>query len=776
LWLAFRTWQVDARESRPIWMALGVFLAAAAAPRRSLRLFPSAFHAVGWCVLALAGLDLLGILPQGLFGAWRNGTIGFLGHQRLSGTFPHPNLLAFFLLAQWFNGFWILRSRRLSGRSGWPVHLFSLLTILALSLTLSRSVLFGGAAIVVLAAHRMARRGVQVSPARFDYVAAAVAALVLGLVANHEAWFGRFNQLGDISHQAKQNLAAPTDSVVSTSEDGPSSALPRASLDELNRMSRVEMWRDGLALFESTPLAGLGVGGFYRHGRGHLHAHNILIEVAVSGGAVALLLAAATLFLVFFRVRKFRWWHILVILPLVTGFFDCFLFFNYPLLLTVFALGIAARRDDSVEPVPVSARLVLDDPFLRFLPRTQQHGRAVTLCAFLGFTILMAISTPMPPADFYAYYAATQYTQATGDMPYLAWPSRFEVPASHPLGAYALALHGTLPVRFFYPPTALLLFSPLAWIPQVQVAAFSWFAVQIVLLLLLALGASRLAGYRGLHWLVLLAVLSHSPVSSSILYGQVSLPLATLAVWVWLLHRDGHSIGAGLLLSLGVALKVFPLLWLGFLLIRPRGWARFLGGCLFGTAVLTGLSLSVYGADLWRAFHFWVLGPLTTYSPSESISVRGLVFLLGSSNGTPLHWVLLIALTAFFAWGSRIHRRRGGSPDILAVGIVALSVLASPVAWYHYACLATGFLAAFAGRIDREGLTPLALVSIGLLLVTGLEFTGVALPQAALRASMGFVVLVLLPWLLMYLGSPRRVLWNPFIRQEEMTYESPKTT
>jgi len=149
---------------------------------------------------------------------------------------------------------------------------------------------------------------------------------------------------------------------------------------------------------------------------------------------------------------------------------------------------------------------------------------------------------------------------------------------------------------------------------------------------------------------------------------------------------------------------------------------------------------------------------------------------LGFAPGdTQLNWAVLVGLGVLFGVGGWKYRREGGSPDILAAGIVALSVLASPVAWYHYACLVTGFLAAFAGRLRPDGATPLAKLSIGLLFVTGLEFTGRALPQATVRASLGFVLIVLLPWLLLWLEGPDRVSWRPFPIREESIHESAKT-
>lgn len=144
---------------------------------------------------------------------------------------------------------------------------------------------------------------------------------------------------------------------------------------------------------------------------------------------------------------------------------------------------------------------------------------------------------------------------------------------------------------YYYPPTAALLLAPAGPLPYAEVAVgFRWVSlIALVGAAAAVMGAVPVrdpvvaaAGVGGLAT----ALVSLRLVRGSLLAGQtgpVVVGLTAAALWAVGRRRDR---GAGALLAVGVALKLFPALVLPALVRRPRVWLAF-GGVLLGLVGLT---------------------------------------------------------------------------------------------------------------------------------------------------------------------------------------------
>lgn len=263
-------------------------------------------------------------------------------------------------------------------------------------------------------------------------------------------------------------------------------------------------------------------------------------------------------------------------------------------------------------------------------------------------------------------------------------------------------LHPGTSYGFTYPPFALLCLLPLS--------LFNWPGA-VVLALLVNLGCAALL----LHWLVgplirrqgwhrwgalvlagsLLAVFG--PVRDSISFGQVNLVLLVLVLAdLRLLTRDradlpaggGAAAWAGVGIGLAGAVKLTPLLFIGYLLLA-REWraARVAGGTFLGATALAALVAPAESVEYWT-HTIRETGRVGDLGYVSNQSLLGLYTRLHLD--APGRWPWLIAVLAVLAaWAVLIHRSAPASQDrpdhrtgFALTGVAAC--LASPVTWVHH--------------------------------------------------------------------------------------------
>jgi alpha-1,2-mannosyltransferase len=242
---------------------------------------------------------------------------------------------------------------------------------------------------------------------------------------------------------------------------------------------------------------------------------------------------------------------------------------------------------------------------------------------------------------------------------------------------------------FTYPPTAALLFVPLAVFPT-QV---SWglLAATSLLGMSLVIRTCVLALPRRPSWLtpgrttlvLSLALLLIEPVWRTLLLGQINLVLLTLVVVDVLLLRDRRA--GGVLIGIAAAIKLTPLIFVPHLLLTGR---RTDAVRAVGTFVgLQALPLLVIPHDVLRFWTHAVTDPART-GPiywAGNQSINGLM--LRVSGLAP--WSLKVALVigavlavpcAFLV--RRLHQR--GQPVAAMLVTAFLGLLVSPVSWSHH--------------------------------------------------------------------------------------------
>lgn len=249
------------------------------------------------------------------------------------------------------------------------------------------------------------------------------------------------------------------------------------------------------------------------------------------------------------------------------------------------------------------------------------------------------------------------------------------------------------------PPTFLLCFEPLSLLP-LRKAFWLWTALNLAALvasLVLLLRGSGLGVWTSLG----LAALSflYPPVGEHFFYGQNKLFVLLMLVLMMRWLEDGHDAAAGLILGFAALLRGFPLLMIGYLMIRRR-WRAVayttigiaLGGLV--TVAILGFSQTLsfshglrfvtkdrflvlpinvsLGAFISRMF--WYAFPPTRDSLAEVVRR---IFAIAAQIG-------LLALTARATIKMRVSD--DGDGRALALWTVT-AVLLSPTAWVHYLVL-----------------------------------------------------------------------------------------
>lgn len=261
-------------------------------------------------------------------------------------------------------------------------------------------------------------------------------------------------------------------------------------------------------------------------------------------------------------------------------------------------------------------------------------------------------------------------------------------------------LNGEVP--FVYPPTAVLMLSPLALFNLVDaktiwlLANMGWLiAAGVFLMLAVRRGTG---GWISPIWFVLLAV--SRPSGAVIGSGQVGLLilfLFALGLWAW---SSDHFITAGIAVAFAAAIKVFPALLVGYFLYR-RNWRAVIASMITGF-VLFLTTLPTVGLDAWWRFlseglPSWPIFPNDLLDQSLSGFVRRFILTYGTLTqltdprdpggnylrvGATLVGLAFIVLTL---WWFERHSSSAALPRQVEYGIVvALMLLLLPQVWEHY--------------------------------------------------------------------------------------------
>jgi alpha-1,2-mannosyltransferase len=255
-----------------------------------------------------------------------------------------------------------------------------------------------------------------------------------------------------------------------------------------------------------------------------------------------------------------------------------------------------------------------------------------------------------------------------------------------------------LNLPFTYPPLAAIVFCPFAWLgmPAASVAitlitlALLLVSTLIVLTRLDVWNTTRVVpgpAWLRRWWLTALIVAAAAiwlePIKSNFAFGQINVVLMTLVIADCVPRRTPWP--RGLLLGLGIALKLTPAVFLLYFLLRRDRRAVLTSLASFAAATLAGFVLA------WRdSWEYWTdtvrnTDRIGSASLNTNQNVAGTLARLGlGEHERFLPWVaaclLVLALTV---WAAR-RVLRAGEPTLAVICIALFGLVVSPVSWSHH--------------------------------------------------------------------------------------------
>jgi alpha-1,2-mannosyltransferase len=235
-----------------------------------------------------------------------------------------------------------------------------------------------------------------------------------------------------------------------------------------------------------------------------------------------------------------------------------------------------------------------------------------------------------------------------------------------------------LDLPFVYPPFAAVLFAPLALLPLDLLKAL-WTAAGIALL---AYAAHRCAPRAGLPAAVLLAVVATAldPVRTTLYLGQINIVLLALVVGDLLGRQDSRFRGVGV--GLAAAVKLTPLLFVGYLLATRRWRAAATASVTFVAAAALGfLFAPADSVTFWLDGTFLAADRISDVAGPSNHSLNGLLGRLGAAG---LPWLVSAAVLLAVTVALAVRAHRSGD-EVLALTLCGLASAAlAPFAWSHH--------------------------------------------------------------------------------------------
>ena len=321
--------------------------------------------------------------------------------------------------------------------------------------------------------------------------------------------------------------------------------------------------------------------------------------------------------------------------------------------------------------------------WLRFLPVAQWlrqwfflYGMAIVTVIYLviGWQGVMQGGS----ADFNVWMIAARHWLATGSL--------YDVPA------IAADVFGYI---YKYPPFYGMLFIPLAGFADISVLRIYRY-IDIGLLVATALIWRSMITARSWWWWIPTMVIcaNLNPVLETLRYGQIDIVIALLcSICYWCIYHDRDD-AAGWLIALMTTMKLYPIVLLGYLILRRR-W-RGVRGVVVGMVVFNIIAVGVVG---WADYVTFVrdvmpiIGGTTAYVENQTIYAFVARLVAPSYPLAPFydaHWtavasVLALAMIALSALVTMRDVPAKSSLAALQYGLfVMVMALAIPVAWVGY--------------------------------------------------------------------------------------------
>ena len=286
---------------------------------------------------------------------------------------------------------------------------------------------------------------------------------------------------------------------------------------------------------------------------------------------------------------------------------------------------------------------------------------------------------------------------------------------NHPLYRGDVKFHTPIGLNlpFTYPPLAAIVFCPFSWL-HMPAASVAITALTLVLLIvsttILLTGldvwdtSAALGGPAWLRRLWLAVVITAAaanwlePIVSNFAFGQINVVLMTLVIADCVPRRTPWP--RGVLLGLGIALKLTPAVFLLYFLLRRDNRAALTAMASFAAMTLLGFALA--WSDSWE---YWTRTVHHTDRIGEAAlntdqNIAGTLARLGLDEHArfPLWVAACLVVLAVTIWAMR-RVLRAGEPIMAVICVALFGLVVSPVSWSHHwvwalpTLLVTGVLA-----------------------------------------------------------------------------------
>jgi alpha-1,2-mannosyltransferase len=302
-----------------------------------------------------------------------------------------------------------------------------------------------------------------------------------------------------------------------------------------------------------------------------------------------------------------------------------------------------------------------------------------------------------------------------------------------------------LDLPFVYPPFAAVLFAPLALLP-LGLLKVLWTGAGIALLVHVV---HRCAPRAGLPVAVLVALVATAldPVRTTLYLGQINIVLLALVVGDLLGRPGGRLRGVGV--GLAAAVKLTPLLFVGYLLVTRRWRAAATALATFVAAGALGfLFAPADSVAFWFEGTFLAADRISDVAGPSNHSLNGLLARLGAAD---LLWLVGAAALGACTIALAVRAHRSGE-EVLALTLCGLASAAlAPFAWSHHYVWVVPLAVLLGGRAldgDRWAAAELA----GVLAVTVAVVTALPGPVVGPIPATGLISLWPDAYLLLYLA------------------------
>lgn len=266
--------------------------------------------------------------------------------------------------------------------------------------------------------------------------------------------------------------------------------------------------------------------------------------------------------------------------------------------------------------------------------------------------------------------------------------------ASHQ-SLYDFATPGIDHKLFTYPPFSALLFYPASLVPD-PVLQFMWpIATLLAGAAIGTIMAPRLAPRLAHYWpaddwrrtpvlpLAITVVVLSGPVSSNLVFGQVSLFIALLVLLdVRHFVPDRYQ---GIATGIAAAIKLTPLIFIPYLWLAGRRRAAVTSMITFVACGIAGWALHPTDSVRYWLVELWRFDRVAPAVDPGNQSMNGILARAGLTGMTEKAlWIVLCVTIVVLALYRSVRADRNGHP-FLAVAIVgAASVCVSPISWEHH--------------------------------------------------------------------------------------------